>query len=735
MAVASLLGAALSASPTGTPVVDQLWCAAFVGVLAWVGGHARRAVVLVVAAAAVALAGTPTSLAFAALAVGVAVLQARRARGSRRRNALAAAAIGLSLLTGSGPEPRWLALVTTAGTAGVLLWSGGQALSPHRRRAACRSALVLAATVSVAVVLAGIAGLLARTDLDRGADGFRAAAQAARTGDTELAAARFHTASDALGRGRRHLVTLGLPARAVPGLAQQVRAGAIAADVAADTADVASRTSSRLSLDDLEVRAGAVDLASLAGAQQPLDELVAGLDHALRRLERIERALLLPPVSAALDDAAVEATAAGRDAERLQRGVRSAPELLGADAPRRYLVLFTTPVEARNRFGFPGSYAVLALDQGRIDFERSGPIAELIPAGGFDQDALTIPVGAQPYLAFGVSRAWQSVTIPADFPAVADLAAQLAAQSPAGAIDGVVLASPEVVAAMVGLTGDVALPDLGVVLTPETTVDFITRRQYLELSSDDEQAERRDLLADVAEVVGRRLETASLPTLATLIGTFSPLLAADRLAVSVPVRTSPQAAAFLSDSGADGGLPADGDVLHVGHVNAVGNKIDLFLRRSLRYEVDLTEDGSLEAALTMTLENTAPASGLPDYLLASSLTDVDLPLGTNRSTLLLYSPHELVDLRVDDTPTPFTALVDGELFAYQAQLDLGPGQRRTIDARLTDGDVAVPYQLTVLPNGLVQPDEVTVAISDRTGRLAEETTTVTSPFVFDPGSR
>lgn len=735
MAVASLLGAALAVSPTGTPVVDQLWCGAFVGVLAWVGGHARRAVVLVVAAAAAALAGTSTALAFAAVAVGVAVLQARRAQGSRRRSALASAAIALSLLTGSGPEARWLALATTAGAAGLLLWSGGRALSPHRRRAARRSAIVLATTVCVAVALAGMAGLLARTDLDRGLGDFRAATHAARTGDTELAAARFHAAGNALGHGRRYLVTLGLPAWAVPGLAQQVRAGAIAADVAADTAEVASRTSSRLSLDDLEVRAGAVDLTSIAAAQAPLDELVAGLDHALRRLERIDRTVLLPPVSAALVDALVEATAAGRDAERLQRGVRSAPDLLGADERRRYLVLFTTPVEARNRFGFPGSYAVFVLDQGRISFERSGPIAELIPAAGFDQGDLTIPVGAQPYLAFGVSRAWQSVTIPPDFTAVADLAAQLAAQTPAGPIDGVVLAAPEVVAAMVALTGDVPLPGLDVVLTPETTVDFLTRRQYLELPSSDEQAERRDILADVAEVVGRRLESASLPALDSLVDTFSPLLAADQLAVSVPVPTSPEVAAFLSDSGADGGLRIDGDVLHVGHINAVGNKIDLFLRRSLRYEVDVSEEGSLEAALTMTLENSAPASGLPDYLLASSLTEVDLPLGTNRSTLLLYSPHELVELRIDGTPTPFTAIVDGDLFAYQVQLDLAPGQRRTIDARLTGRDVAIPYQLTVLPSGLAQPDEVTVAISDGKADPVEESATVTSPVLFRPGSR
>jgi hypothetical protein len=519
----------------------------------------------------------------------------------------------------------------------------------------------------------------------------------------------------------------------VPLLGQQVRAGDIAVDAAADAAEVGRRTSANLSLESLRFRDGRIDLAALAEAEAPLAELVSVLDQTVRRLQEIDHALLLAPISAALEDASTEAADAGRDAERLHRGVQVAPALLGADGPRRYLVLLTSPVEARNRFGFPGSYAVLAFDDGQLDFEVAGQIAELALPDGFEGEGVIVPARARPYVGYGASSLWQSVTIPPHFPDVAALATQLAARTPVGPVDGVVLADPQAMAAMVGLVGDVPLPELDVVLTEETTVDFVTRRQYLEFPELGEQADRKDVLADVADVVGQRLESASLPPLGELMDLFSPLLAGDHLAVGVPPTTSAVAAALLADTGADGGIEIDGDLLHVGHLNATANKIDLFLERTLTYDVQIAGDGALTAELTVALTNTAPATGLPDYLIGSSY--IDVPPGTNRTIVLVYSPHALESIEADGAPLPFVALADGEVFAYQVQLDLGPGQRQVLRARLAGDAGPRPHHLTVLPNGLVSPDDVTITTSDeRTGLRTSETVTVTEPVVMG-GSR
>ena len=59
--------------------------------------------------------------------------------------------------------------------------------------------------------------------------------------------------------------------------------------------------------------------------------------------------------------------------------VRMAPDMLGADGPRRYLLLFTTPSEARGLGGFIGSYAELTADEGRLVLSNSGHTARLDP--------------------------------------------------------------------------------------------------------------------------------------------------------------------------------------------------------------------------------------------------------------------------------------------------------------------------------------------------------------------
>ena len=58
-----------------------------------------------------------------------------------------------------------------------------------------------------------------------------------------------------------------------------------------------------------------------------------------------------------------------------------APALLGADGPRVYLVLFTTPSEARALGGFPGNYAEITVDNGSFAMTAFGRVADLERAG------------------------------------------------------------------------------------------------------------------------------------------------------------------------------------------------------------------------------------------------------------------------------------------------------------------------------------------------------------------
>src|SRR5690606_1364728 len=147
----------------------------------------------------------------------------------------------------------------------------------------------------------------------------------------------------------------------------------------------------------------------------------------------------------------------------------------------------------------------------------------------------------------------------------------------------------------------------------------------------DEQAPRRELLETVSEVTFERLERGSLPPPQELVAAFGPLVERDHLQA---VAFDPDALALLQVVGLTGHLRApESDSLLVTNVNSGGNKIDVFLERTVRYDAAV-RDGTLTGTVAVELRNGAPAADLPYYVIGSSTTP-PLPLGTNRTTLLV----------------------------------------------------------------------------------------------------
>lgn len=710
---AGLLGALLAAEPTGVGVLDVVWSAAFAAAMAYAGAFASPLTMLPAGAAVSVLAGGRVGVGLAAGAVLAAAATAGQDRPSSRYTAASGGLLGLALLQ-RGPGSTLSVLGGGAVVVLVVCGSGWRGLSVRRRRHVRWTLGGLTAVLLLASAAGALAGLRAESDARAGIDALRDARLAATGGDLDATVAGLRQAQQAFLRAGEPLGSYGRLARLVPGLSQQIGAAATSVDTAAEAAGALRGVAASIHLDDVAVERGSVDLDAIRAAEAPLEVAVAALVDAVVRLDRVDRTGLLPPIRDALDDALEEARASASTVERAHRAVQELPSLLGGEVPTRYLVLFTSPVEARNRFGFPGAYAVLRFDDGRLSFERSGPMEDLRPPpGGYDQALIDVPDRAVPFERYGVSREWRSITLPSSGPAVADLAVQLAPQAGLGDLDGVVLADPEVLAEIVGLLGDVPVPGLDLVLTPATTVDFLVSQQYLEFPGLGQARERKDALSLVAEGMGERLSALSLPRVRDLADRFGPLVEGAHLTVAVPAEVRPLAAELLADLGLDGDFPPAGapDVLYVGQRNNVGNKIDLFLQRTLDYEVDVAEDGSLAATLTLDLANRAPARGLPDYLIGSALADPPPP-GTNRTTVLLYSRHQLVDLTVDGEPVSPPTLVDGDLLVYQVGLDLAPGQEVRIVARLQGTAPEGGYAVQAFRTALALPDAVSVRLRD-----------------------
>lgn len=720
--VPDVWGEAVSPAPTATRLADELWCAAFAGGVAWAGSRARRTTALAAAAAAVVLAGTAPALVLAVAAVAVAAWHAVERRASTRAATVTAGLVALSLLAGSGPDARWAAALTTTAVAALLVGSGARR-SRRVRRALRRVTVVGGAGVALATVVAGLAVLLARGDVDAGTDALRAARAATAEGDVDAAGEHFRAARDSLASGWRVLRYVGAPGRLVPVVSQQVATAERVTLASRGAARALADASAAVDLDRLAVRGGSVDLDEVVAVSGPLSDAAVAVSEATALIAGLDRQLVLAPLSDLLDEALDEARHADSTASRLAEALAVVPDLLGADQPRRYLVLFGSPVEARNRWGFPGSFAVLRFEDGTMTFEASGPLRELDPLGPLDEVAIDLPPRVAPYASYGAAVDWRSVTVPPHFPAVADMAQQVGRQAPIGEVDGVVMVGPRAAAAVVGMLGGVELPAWDLQLTEDNTVRYITVDQYYEFPDAEEQGERKDLLGDLAEEVADRLTEVDLPGFAALRDRFGPLVAAGDLVVAVPELTNARAAALLRDAGLDGAMPDPaGDVLHLGHLNGSGSKIDLHLHRRVDHRVEIDEAGRLEATLEVALVNEAPAAGEPRYVIGSA---IGLPDGTNRSILLLHTRHHLRSLTANGQPLDVVTTADGSLFVHQAMVDIAPASTVVLRAELVGVEpLAGPYELTLLPNGLLHRDETTVTVTDARGGSWEATPVV-----------
>ena len=276
----------------------------------------------------------------------------------------------------------------------------------------------------------------------------------------------------------------------------------------------------------------------------------------------------------------------------------------------------------------------------------------------------------------------------------------------------------------IGLVGPVPVPGIDLTIDEANTVDYLVRRQYLEFPELGQNRDRKDALVDVAGIVGLRLSALSLGSIQDLAERFAPLVDGGHLVVSVPEGRRPDAAALFADLGIDGGLtlPERTDLLYVGHRNHVGNKIDLFLERTVEYTAEVAEDGRLTSRLRLDVTNTAPASGLPDYVIGSALATDRPATGTNLSTVMIYTPYEMQSLTVDGVPRAPLPSSDGGLLVFQVELALGPGQTNRIEATFEGTAPEGPYVLRYLPAPLVVPDRVSYSLSDaRTGESYDRT--------------
>ncbi len=727
--VASALAAATLTDGRATDLwlIDAMYRAAFAAGLCWISSRARRRTWSVLAGASVLLAGTwPLLLA----GVAATALTATSLRGPRNR--LVGASVGglcaVVLLSMDLPGPRLLETAVAVAVITPAARSAWAVQSPLTTRRMKRAVLFTGAAVLASVLIAVLAIVAASGDLRTGVAASQNGLSAVRDG--RIADARFELAraTDDLGGASAWLTSpLTQPARLVPIAGQHIRAAQVTSAEATALATAATEAAAVVDTDRLRPTDGRVDLAAFDPTVAPLERLALTVDRAVANLATIESPWLLPWAAEPLRELRQGLDGIAPATEIAAVAAAELPALLGRDSPQHYLVLLTTPAEARGLGGFIGSWVMVTADNGHVELTENGRASDLNRALDAVDAELAAPAD---YLArwgrFDPAAHFQDITFSPDFPTVASVAAGLVRQT-GREVDGVLAMDPFGLEALLAFTGPIDIPGTDERLAEHTAASFLLEDQYLTYDDDDR---RETMLADAAGALFEQLLASDFPSIGAVRDVLGPAVAANRI-----VAWTDQPSSFFDVSGLSGAFPtpedAPSDFLSVSHQNSAQNKIDVFLDRSIEYRVRLDEQtGEIVATACVELTNRAPGSGLPKSVIGSN--DQGLPLGTNRQYVSVYSPHLITGARLGGAAHLMETNTELGWQTYSTYVEIAPGETVVLEIDLV-GVVAEPenYELTLVPQPRVEDDHYRVDVRSVDRSVLSADLRIDSPAVLE----
>jgi len=606
----------------------------------------------------------------------------------------------------------------------------------QRRRPRRRTVLVLG-------LILGAVGLLAlsltttvrdvREDLLRGRSAMEQGRAQLVAGDAEAASSSFREGQQAFDHAENR--TNGFAFRAVGWLpivgrtSDAITAVADSAGMAADATIVLSDAAAQIpgGLSGLAPSSGRIPIERfhpLARAAADADELMSA---AALRLEGAPTSLLLGPVGPARRDAQSELRDLGETIHTASLLLKGLPTFVGAEDPRTYFFGAQNPAELRGTGGLIGAYSILRIDNGRFHFSPFVPIHNLpqpplrsIPSPNEDYSA-----NYDQFRRGG--RFWTSINVMPDFPSVAQAILNSYEAATDTRLDGVILADPFAEAALLEVIGPVRLPGYEVEIDADNVVAFTTNEAYSLLTH---SRQRKQVLGDVARAAFERFVTQPSPDKEDLAG-FLEAASGRHIQVFSDDPVVQQGLAGTPVAGALRPMGADDDLVSVVVNSAAGSKVDFYQERSVRYDVELSEDGSAAATLDLTLRNEAPVSGQPPYVIGPSRS-----LGEGAGAILPYlvagESVALVNVYCGTDCVPQEARLDGAPVSVRTNVDLGmryvqhyysirSGEQHTLRLRWDDpgswegNSSGGTYGMTFTNQITIRPSRLTLTIAPPQG--------------------
>lgn len=429
--------------------------------------------------------------------------------------------------------------------------------------------------------------------------------------------------------------------------------------------------------------ADGMNLAALQSAAPQVQAAAHAVRESTRRLNSIETNNLLPQVSEPLFEARSGLASLQEDLDTAADVARLAPSMLGAEKPKRYLLLMQNNAESRATGGIPGAVAVLHVDKGQLKLEAQTSAAAL---GAFTPP---VAIGAEEQVIYSarVGKFMQDVNLTPDFSTTAETAKAMWEKRYGEPLDGVVSLDPIALSFILEATGPVPLTDPGLLQIANDLPTQLTSRNVVQTLLSDAYAKINEpKLQDVYFAEAAKEIFGALSS-----GQTDPKRLMEALAKGVEDRRillwsgSPEEQDTIGRYKVGGRVsgpvisPAEFGVYFN---DGTGAKMDYWMKRSVQIVKDCTRDGYREVDVRVTSTNTAPADAaltLPAYVTGAGIFGV--PAGTVQTNIVAYGPVQshIDTVLKDGDKIPFAAQTHNQRAVGTSTVQLAPGQSMVLE--------------------------------------------------------
>ena len=394
---------------------------------------------------------------------------------------------------------------------------------------------------------------------------------------------------------------------------------------------------------DLRDSSGKVNLAAVADMEQPLQQMSTALQGAVDQVDALDPGDLLGPLRDVTSNVQDQLDASLSAAKGGVTVARVLPAMMGADGPRRYLLVVQNNAETRSTGGLPGSLIMLRANDGKVALGAQRAVD--------DFDVLSkpaLPLTAEERALYGdnLGENIRDTNLTPDWPRAASLMSALQKESFGTDVDGVISVDPVVLAAVLKATGPVTVA--GEKFTAGNVVPKLMNQVYQRF---DTRAQQDAYFDRAARGIFDNLITRDVRPL-KLLRQLNKSAGQRRFLVW---SAHPDEQAQLAGTVSSGELPrATGEDAHVGFYlnDGTAAKIEYYLDYTTGIRsAGCTGQGVQTLQAGMVLTSSAPRRGyqLSNYIVGTGKYAVK---GTMRLNLRIYAPTggELTRLLANGQP-------------------------------------------------------------------------------------